>query len=284
MSLLLRVRQSVKVLVHTLAPGMAVKKAFSNKSEAEPELELLPELVDSSRAAIDVGGNLGTYTHRLVGLAKKVTVFEAHPRLASVLSRSFPQAEVRNEAVSDQHGQVTLRVPRRDGLSIEGLGSLELASDEPNLESFSVPAVTLDDLGDRDAGFIKIDVEGHELHVLNGARGLIARQRPVFLVETEERHKAGSVQEVFAFFKALDYVGIFVYGKDVLPVEQFTLAMQDVVAAKTHERPEGLYANNFIFFPAEKWSTGKLERLIALRRKTAPASTPEAASVAGANS
>jgi len=269
------------VLVHTFAPGIAVKKAVNFKSEAEPELELLPELVDSSRTAIDVGGNLGTYVHRLVGLVKKVIVFEAHPRLASVLGRSFPQAEVRNQAVSDQHGQVTLRVPRKDGLSIEGLGSLELGSDDPNMEAFTIPAVLLDDLADCDAGFIKIDVEGHELNVLNGARGLIARQRPVFLVETEERHKAGSVQAVFAFFKALGYVGIFVYGKDVLPVEQFTITMQDLEISKKHERPDGVYANNFIFFPAEKWSEEKFERLVALRRKTAPATAPEAASVTG---
>jgi len=101
-------------------------------------------------------------------------------------------------------------------------------------------------------------------------------------VETEERHKAGSVQAVFAFFKAANYAGIFVYGKDVLPVEQFTLAMQDVEVSKKYERPDGVYANNFIFFPAEKWSAEKFERIAALRRKTAPATAPEAAAVTGA--
>jgi FkbM family methyltransferase len=284
MSLLLRVRQSVKVLVHTFAPAMAVKKAVNFKGEAEPELDLLPELVDSSRTAVDVGGNLGTYTHRLVGLAKKVIVFEAHPRLASVLGRSFPQAEVRNEAVSDQHGQLTLHVPLKEGLSIEGLGSVELGANDPNMKTFVVPAVMLDDLVDCDIGFVKIDVEGHEVHVLNGARSLMSRQRPVFLVETEERHKAGSVQEVIAFFKAADYVGIFVYGKDILPAEQFTLAMQDLEVAGKYGRPDGVYANNFIFLPAEKWSADKLERIVALRRQTAPANAPGAASLSGASS
>ena len=47
----------------------------------------------------------------------------------------------------------------------------------------------LDDFGLEPVGVIKIDAEGHELTVLQGARALIERDRPSFLIEAEERHK-----------------------------------------------------------------------------------------------
>jgi FkbM family methyltransferase len=37
-------------------------------------------------------------------------------------------------------------------------------------------------------GFIKIDVEGHELAVINGATTLLTTQRPLLLIEIEARH------------------------------------------------------------------------------------------------
>ena len=46
----------------------------------------------------------------------------------------------------------------------------------------------LDDLALGDVGFVKIDVEGHELAVLRGAAETLQRNRPPLLVEAEERH------------------------------------------------------------------------------------------------
>ena len=58
----------------------------------------------------------------------------------------------------------------------------------------------LDSLVKQDVAFVKIDVEGHELRVLNSASGLLGRSRPVFLVESEERivRRPASVFEFFA--------------------------------------------------------------------------------------
>ena len=54
-------------------------------------------------------------------------------------------------------------------------------------------------------GFIKIDVEGHELAVLRGAERTLARCRPTLLLEAEDRHRAHAVETVRAFLAGLDY-------------------------------------------------------------------------------
>ena len=49
-----------------------------------------------------------------------------------------------------------------------------------------VKVVRLDDEGLGNVGFMKIDVEGHEYEVIDGARALLARCRPNLLVEILE--------------------------------------------------------------------------------------------------
>jgi hypothetical protein len=47
---------------------------------------------------------------------------------------------------------------------------------------------TLDSLNLQDVGFVKIDVEGHELDVLRGGAETIQRNRPHLLIEVRENH------------------------------------------------------------------------------------------------
>ena len=60
--------------------------------------------------------------------------------------------------------------------------------------------IRLDDLKLDGVGFIKIDVEGHELNVLEGARNFFATNRPVCLIECRDRNK----HQVEEFFTGLN--------------------------------------------------------------------------------
>ena len=51
----------------------------------------------------------------------------------------------------------------------------------------TVPRVTVDSLDLSDVRFVKVDVEGHELPALRGAEQTVRRDRPLLLVEVEER-------------------------------------------------------------------------------------------------
>jgi hypothetical protein len=110
----------------------------------------------------------------------------------------------------------------------------------------------LDAVVDEDVAFVKIDVEGHELNVLNGAVELIDRCQPVFLVEAEDRHRTQATRSVFEFFGDKAYRGYFLKGDDVITTDQFEAErLQDASALLPNggRRNGQSYVNNFFFFP-----------------------------------
>jgi hypothetical protein len=76
-------------------------------------------------------------------------------------------------------------------------------------EQVTVTVRKHDDYGMSDVAFIKIDVEGHEVAVLEGASDTIARNRPVLLIESEDRHRKNAVADVEVFLKQRSYAGFF---------------------------------------------------------------------------
>jgi FkbM family methyltransferase len=220
----------------------------------EPEFKLLPLLVNPKRIAVDIGAHTGLYSVALQKLAKKVVALEPIPELASELTRLIPGAEVINAVASDSSGEVILRVP-------SGMPGLSTVSDrkfrpEYDIKEIKVKAITIDGLFENrsdDIGFIKIDVEGHEVQVLKGAKSVISRHRPVILIEAEERHSAGTVAEVFLFFQELNYSGLFLDGL-LKSTKTFQLEIHQSLdgldlSDLDKGRCNGRYINNFIFIP-----------------------------------
>ncbi len=83
-----------------------------NLHKGEPELHLLPFLVDRKRQAIDIGANKGVYTHLLARLVPFVHAFEPNPKMYKVLSRGLPvNARAHEIALSDLSGSGELLVP-----------------------------------------------------------------------------------------------------------------------------------------------------------------------------
>ena len=77
-------------------------------------------------------------------------------------------------------GEATLRVPVVNGIAYAGWGTIEpknqLAELPPHsLRKIKVPTMRPDQMALGDVGFVKIDVEGHELSVLKGAERALAR-------------------------------------------------------------------------------------------------------------
>ena len=63
--------------------------------------------------------------------------------------------------------------------------------------------------------FIKIDVEGHELEVLKGAKKTIKKFKPNMLIEIEERHSNKKEQTTIDYICSLGYKS-FVYDQKKL--------------------------------------------------------------------
>jgi hypothetical protein len=81
-------------------------------------------------------------------------------------------------------------------------------------------------------GLIKIDAEGHEIAVLNGAKAVIERFRPAVTVEADEhRHKPGCVGFVRQFFSDRGYAGFYLEGRKLTPMQQFNPSVHQNKAA-----------------------------------------------------
>ena len=117
----------------------------------------------------------------------------------------------------------------------------------------------LDNVYGGEVGFIKIDVEGHQQAVLDGALETIRRCQPRLLVEVEERLSPGGLAPAKAYFRELGYQGYFVWQGRLEPISQFSIEqMQNPANLPTLtaplERRErfGRYIYNFIFLPPDE--------------------------------
>ncbi|MEM8726531.1 MAG: FkbM family methyltransferase, partial [Pseudomonadota bacterium] len=169
------------LIIHRFFPSVALRRNLARDKEDEIELRLLPTLVDPNRIAIDVGANVGSYTAALNPFAAHVIAIEPHPRLAGIL-RAFPAENVTvKQAVASAPGirQARLAVSLVNGREADALAQVDHGNSQENVRLYDVPAITLDDCAHKPVGFVKIDVEGHEFDVLDGAARLLTEDRPI---------------------------------------------------------------------------------------------------------
>jgi FkbM family methyltransferase len=134
----------------------------------------------------------------------KVEAFEPISSLARSLSERYGDAITVHEcAASDSNGFVEIHVPLVDGRKAYGYSSCEKSWALE--ERFKVATRTIDSFEFSDVGLMKIDVEGHELAVLNGAKDTIKRCRPILIIEAEERHRARAKETVCELLASLGY-------------------------------------------------------------------------------
>ncbi len=236
----------------------------------EPEVALVPLLSRRKGVAVDAGANKGVFLYHLSRAYQRVYGFEPLPQLASYLKEAAPaNVTVDSAALSNAPGTATLRLPR----GFIELGSLEAHTSETwttdaPVEEHDVELKTLDSLGLRDVALMKIDVEGHELAVLEGARETILRYRPTVLVEVEERHREGGVAGIRNYLEDLGYAGFYLEGLQMKPISTFDAKRDQNLASLQDSVKVGRYINNFIYF--ERRDSAERVAVIeqALRRGT----------------
>jgi FkbM family methyltransferase len=136
--------------------------------------------------AVDVGANQGFFAYALAAVADRVVAFEPNPDYAAFARWMLRgRAEAHEIALSDAPGRGTFFVPvSGEGMVLHLAGSLKKTHDQfPAITTFAVKIATLDSLDLADVRFIKVDVEGSEREVLDGARATLARDRPIMLLE-----------------------------------------------------------------------------------------------------
>jgi FkbM family methyltransferase len=232
----------------------SIKYKYFNRGERE--IWLVRHLVEPGSTALDIGASIGLYAAEMARYADRVIAFEPNPKVATFAERVAPRnVEVVNMALSSAPGRAALSMP----VSAKGRAVTELASIAPRrpleAQAFTVEVETqrLDDFPVSNCSFIKIDVEGHEEAVLDGASALVAAQRPVLMIELVEAFNPGVVARLATRYGAQSYCVFFL--KDGLkPIAQFDAARDQQESLL----PTGEYVGNFFFIPEEK-----AERILA---------------------
>ncbi|MCA3302315.1 MAG: FkbM family methyltransferase [Roseomonas sp.] len=167
---------------------------------SELEAQLFSGLIKRGMLVVEVGANIGAHTvhlAKLVGEDGGVVAFEPQRVIYQMLCANLALNGLENTdakclAVGAAAGEVV--VPRVDN----GIGALSLGGDDGDV----VEMIAMDNLMLPACHMIKIDVEGMEKQVLDGARQTITRFRPYLYVKNDRIDKHA---ELIATLLDLDY-------------------------------------------------------------------------------
>ena len=148
--------------------------------------EAIFRLLDPGEFAVEIGANIGlncSCMARRVGVKGTVLAFEPHPEIVSELRdnaalwphETFAKIQIEPIALSAEPGEAILDL----GTEFEtNRGSASIRNGSSPASGFKVRVARLDEyLRDiEQVGLCKIDVEGHELNVLRGARESLKRR------------------------------------------------------------------------------------------------------------
>ena len=213
----------------------------------EQEIRILKTLITPGKAAVDVGAHIGIYTWFLSRYCDYVHAFEPHPESFKRLKGgALGNVALYNIALSDKTGNAELFVSTSEEEDT-ALGTMNDLNLDARVKKYVIHTATLDSFNLKNIGFIKIDVEGHEAAVLEGGIQTIARERPVILVEIEQRHMSMPISDVINRFLILGYDGYFYSEGGLKSVEEFSYKThQEKYLDNPHSQN---YINNFIFKP-----------------------------------
>lgn len=163
---------------------------------------------------LDVGANIGNHALAFSGMFDCVHAFEPARRpfqLLSINAGIRGNVLPRKLALSDAPGRATLTSVGEN----LGEGSLAVVEAAPGhgFEREDVDVATIDGYVEENrlpVGLVKIDVEGHELAVLLGARVLLRTQKPVVVFEQQEAQFAAGTSDVIEFLRGVGYNTFYV--------------------------------------------------------------------------
>lgn len=171
------------------------RRTYFSGSYYQEELErLYPQLLRPGDQYLDIGANIGMtalLASAIIGESGRGFAFEPNPEMFERLKNHFKLNRVSNlelvpHALAEKETEATLYLPAEGNT---GVGSLALAPEKAG-RRFQVRVVTgqsyLDRLDPAKPTFLKIDVEGYEVHVLKGIRAALDWPEIAVLAEVNQ--------------------------------------------------------------------------------------------------
>jgi FkbM family methyltransferase len=179
---------------------------------------------------LDIGANIGLYGIHLGGIdsVKRIDMFEPSPAAYDMINKNIAlqqnadRFKAHNIAVSDVAGEARFHVvsPLAGNSHI-----VESGSSKPAISIQTHPIDAL--IRKKNTRFaVKIDVEGHELQVINGMRNLLAENSCIVQVECLTAEMRQAAEKLFAI---LGYTKVFTLKDDyIFLCEKFSPNFTDV--------------------------------------------------------
>jgi len=159
---------------------------YQHSGETFFEIEILEKLINNNinfKNTIDIGANIGNHTNFFCNIGKAENVYSFEPikeNFEILLKNNTNQKNCYNLGLSNYNGYGFM-----NNNHPHNSGTAKLISEMGNNEN-RIQCITLDTLNLKDITFIKIDVEGHELFVLDGGKYTILNSHPDILIEIHD--------------------------------------------------------------------------------------------------
>jgi FkbM family methyltransferase len=169
-------------------PNDALGQVLQEKGDFEPHFhQLAKNIIKLGDLCLDCGANLGYHTvdmARLTGPQGRVVAFEPLRLIYQQLSGNCFLNDLRNvvtlnTAIGHENGVVQM-----DAVNVDAAG-VNIGGTKVGQGGDTAQIVKLDGLNFKNVAFMKIDVQGCEVRLLEGAEKTIAASRPVMFVEIE---------------------------------------------------------------------------------------------------
>jgi protein O-GlcNAc transferase len=145
---------------------------------------------------LDIGANIGNHSVYFSNHCPSTKVISLEPERecfnflrANMTANSVKEFEVYNVGAWDENKKAYLS----KFSSYKDMGLSRIVNEPTDYE---VDLVSLDEFIDEEVGLIKVDVEGSEPKVLNGAREIITKYKPIIVCETAKPNEKAMLNEL----------------------------------------------------------------------------------------
>ena len=164
--------------------------------------------IEKIGTAIDCGAHIGKWTKNWHDKVRNIEAFEPNPKMVPVFQKAtegIKNLHLHQVALGNKTGKVSMDYKKHSGAFesseyVAHVGTFHVTNNNGPIEMH-----TLDSYNFTDVDIIKIDVEGYELPLLEGARETILSNKPWIQIEANNNSERYGITDQHITDKLLDY-------------------------------------------------------------------------------